>query len=217
LIGDGRELTGSEQTLSFDSATGAWTLTEPEPDGPKTPERAEILNLLKASETPMTPKQIAEALDKNVKTTHVLLTRMVRDGDIKLVGHGKYIPVGNVRFVGNGGSVHTQRDGEEYTTTIVEKNEGTSPFSNPTNPTNPTPVPASAPEPDAASDPEPDAASEIEATAEAILAASPDAPPADFLRFVHSVADITHSRVDPASIRRVPGAPEPASIWPFLR
>jgi hypothetical protein len=67
-----------------------------------------------------------------------------------------------------------------------------------------------------ASAPEADAASEIEPTAEAILAATPDAPPADFLRFAQMGAREMHSRVDPASIRRVPEAPEQASLDSFM-
>ncbi len=39
-------------------------MESPPADQPKTPERAEILDLLKASAQPLSPKQIAEALDK---------------------------------------------------------------------------------------------------------------------------------------------------------
>jgi|GEM_PF-1276317 len=95
LIGDGRELNGVEQPLTFDTTTGAWTISEPAGEQAKTPERAEILDLLKASPQPMSPKQVAEALDKNVSTIRVLLSRMAHAGDIKMVSFGKYLAADN--------------------------------------------------------------------------------------------------------------------------
>ncbi|HLW01882.1 MAG TPA: AAA family ATPase, partial [Ktedonobacterales bacterium] len=99
LIGDGRELSGSERTLLFDLNSGGWRLTEPPEQQPKTPERADILDLLKASETPLSPKQVAEALGKNVSTIRNIMPKMARDGEVKNVGWGKYIPIDGVVFV----------------------------------------------------------------------------------------------------------------------
>jgi hypothetical protein len=48
------------------------------------------------------------------------------------------------------------------------------------------------------------------------VAASPDAPPEDFLRFTQMVAREMHSRVDEPSMRRVPDTPEQASLYSFM-
>ncbi len=99
LIGDGRELNGIEQTLRFDVDEGGWKRTEPELDQPKTRERAEILDLLKASEQPMTSKQVAEALEKNVSTIRNIIAKMVHTGEVKMSGYGKYISIDSVDSV----------------------------------------------------------------------------------------------------------------------
>ncbi len=99
LIGDGRELTGSERALLFDINDGGWRLTEAPADQPKTPERAEILDLLKASDEPLSPKQIAEALGKTVDAVRHLLPKMVQSGEITMVSYGKYLPTNNIAHV----------------------------------------------------------------------------------------------------------------------
>lgn len=135
MIGDGRELNGIQQTLQFDGATGAWTLSEPTPDGPKTPERADILALLKASETPLSPTQVAKALSKNVSTVNNLLPKMVRDGDIKLARYGKYIPVETIESVE---SLHFIREKKGTTTLFDTEEDGSVPIHTSTDSTDST-------------------------------------------------------------------------------
>ncbi len=92
LIGDGRELNGVELALRFDAATGAWSITEPPEEEAKTPERTEVLRVLKASAEPMSTAQIAEAISKPASTVNRLLTRMAQAGEIRRKGYGLYIP-----------------------------------------------------------------------------------------------------------------------------
>ncbi|HEY7358452.1 MAG TPA: hypothetical protein VH590_18350, partial [Ktedonobacterales bacterium] len=49
----------------------------------------------------MAPKQIAEALDKNVSTVKTLLARLLRDGDVKMTRFAKYTSVNPVVVVGD--------------------------------------------------------------------------------------------------------------------
>jgi hypothetical protein len=112
LIGDGRELNGIELTLSFDAASGAWTQVEPPPaDQPKTPERAEILDLLKASDAPLSPRQIADTLGKHHSTVRSILVKMVQAEEIKMVGYGKYLPAAGMDTVDSVDTSHINRKG----------------------------------------------------------------------------------------------------------
>jgi Fe2+ or Zn2+ uptake regulation protein len=123
LIGDGRELNGIELTLAFDATTGAWRQVEAPPeDQPKTPERAEILDLLKASAAPLSPKQIAEALEKHPSTMRSILPKMVQEGLVKTVSYGKYIPLEGVDSVDSVDSSH-QEEVKNHTTHLFEKKE----------------------------------------------------------------------------------------------
>jgi hypothetical protein len=65
-------------------------------------ERREIVELLE-SKGPLSPKQVADNLKKNVSTTTNLLIKMVSAGNVKKAGHGKYAynPVENVENVEN--------------------------------------------------------------------------------------------------------------------
>jgi DNA-binding CsgD family transcriptional regulator len=205
LVGDGRELNGIELSLRFDAASGAWTLTEPPPaDQPKTPERAEILDLLKASEEPLSPKQIAEALGKNASTISLLLRRMVREGAAEMAGYGKYVPAGSARSArsdrtGNASALEERK--KKDTDTLFEKKE-----MRPPSPLQALQalqaLPADVPE------------SAVEA--DAILAALPNVPPADFLRFVHTVANAAHSHLDESSPRQQAEPPEQRRLDDFL-
>ncbi len=195
LIGDGRELIGSERALLFDLDNGGWRLTEAPADQPKTPERAEILDLLKASDEPLSPKQIAEALGKNVKTTSGLLAKMVRDGDIETARYGKYIPIRSVGSI-RSSSLHKE---EKDTDTSSHREEDASSVSQllPV-----LPVLTAVREPEA------------ETGAEDSKTSSPEAPPADFQRFAEMVARETRSRVDEYTRVATPDADDPYTLQP---
>ncbi|MGA1841558.1 MAG: hypothetical protein ACMUIU_13125 [bacterium] len=55
-----------------------------------TKERLEIINVLKQSETPMKPKEIAEILNKKVHNITSLLNKMCNNNEIKNAEYGKY-------------------------------------------------------------------------------------------------------------------------------
>ncbi len=99
LIGDGRELNGVELALRFDAATGAWRITEPPEEEARTPERAEVLRVLKASAKPMSTGQIAGAVGKPTNTTSKLLCKMVEAGEITRKGYGLYASASPVEVV----------------------------------------------------------------------------------------------------------------------
>jgi len=93
LIGDGRELNGVDLWLRADPATGAWRLAEPpESQEAKTPERAEILRVLKASGEPLSAGQVAEALEKPIRMISQLLWKMERAGEVAKARYGCYTP-----------------------------------------------------------------------------------------------------------------------------
>jgi hypothetical protein len=104
LFGDGRELNKIERWLRSDPESGAWSLCDPPEAQAKTPERTDILRVLKASPEPMTPTQIGENLGKSTGAIRKLLMRMLRDGDVITPGWGKYRPVLDSGNDGNNGN-----------------------------------------------------------------------------------------------------------------
>lgn len=70
--------------LTFDSATAQWTLAGNAEEVYRSKERQEILDLLQ-EQLPdgMSPREIAEALDKNYHTTRSLLRKMEEAGEIR--------------------------------------------------------------------------------------------------------------------------------------
>jgi len=81
----GRDIEQDQQlALVFDQITATWTLAGNVEEFRRTKERLEIMNVL-VEQLPegMTPRQIAEALDKNYHTTRSLLRKMVDGGEIR--------------------------------------------------------------------------------------------------------------------------------------
>src|SRR5579885_1516584 len=56
-----------------------------------------------------------------------ILPKMVRDGDIKMARHSKYIPVENVEDVEDGDVSSIKKDKKKYTPILLDINEGISP------------------------------------------------------------------------------------------
>ena len=70
--------------LRFDAQTALWTLVGNAEEVRRTKERQEILDLL-SEQFPegMSPRQVAEALDKNYHTTRCLLRKLEVAGEIQ--------------------------------------------------------------------------------------------------------------------------------------
>src|SRR6266516_1488876 len=85
LFVTGRDIEHEQQfALRFDAQTAMWTLVENAEEVTRTKERQEILDLL-SERLPggMTPRQVAEALDKNYHTTRCLLRKLEAAGEIQ--------------------------------------------------------------------------------------------------------------------------------------
>ncbi len=97
------------------------SLEEAQPEQPS----AEILDLLKASAEPLSPAQIAKALEKNSNTIRALLARLVREGAIQMVRFGKYglpvTPINDVVVVNFDTSPPLKRDEQDNKQLLLEK------------------------------------------------------------------------------------------------
>ena len=86
----GRDLEESAKALKFDQETMMWQLLGEASEVAMGVDRAAILNLLRESEGGMRPNQIADYLDKTVKSVRSILYRMLKDGQVKLLDRGLY-------------------------------------------------------------------------------------------------------------------------------
>jgi AAA domain len=85
LFVTGRDIEHEQQlALRFDAQTAMWMLVGNAEEVRRTKERQDILDLL-SEQFPegMTPRQVADALDKNYHTTRCLLRKMEMDGSIQ--------------------------------------------------------------------------------------------------------------------------------------
>ncbi len=92
----GRDIEQDQQfALVFDQITATWTLAGDVEEFRRTKERQEIMDVL-VEHFPggMTPRQIAEALDKNYHTTRSLLRKMEDGGEIRHID-GAYFAISN--------------------------------------------------------------------------------------------------------------------------
>jgi hypothetical protein len=91
LYGRGRDMEEVESALEFDSNTGAWLLKGDAGEVAKTAERQAILYLLGRSVDPMTPTEIAGALNKGRSNIAHLLARLADEQKVQNVGKGRYV------------------------------------------------------------------------------------------------------------------------------
>ena len=78
----------AELALTWDQELAAWKLAGDAEEYRQSEERRRIVGLLAGAGEPMSPKDIAEALDKNRSTTRVLLANMKQDGQVEAVEGG---------------------------------------------------------------------------------------------------------------------------------
>ncbi len=83
-----------ELALNWEPNTANWCIVGEADDYRLGEERAAIVRLLKSTGVPLSPKDIAEALDKSSGATRELLTQMAKSGDIQNISFGKYAAKG---------------------------------------------------------------------------------------------------------------------------
>jgi RecA-family ATPase len=91
LFVTGRDIEEQELALQFDKASGLWTALGDADEYRTTEERRAIRRVLQEAGQPMTPKQVADALDKPVSTVKQTMRRMAEAGTIGRKGYGQYV------------------------------------------------------------------------------------------------------------------------------
>jgi len=86
----GRDVEEQEVAMEFEKETGRWIRLRPEDDHRNSDQRRRVIKLLVDNVDPMTPSDIAKALNKHPGTTRFLLFKMRADGQIWKIGRGKY-------------------------------------------------------------------------------------------------------------------------------
>lgn len=77
--------------LEFDKTTTTWQLLGSAEEYKRSQERQEIIDVLKESPAPMSPKEVAKALGKPYAPVARLMHLMAQDGDLAQPSYGKYI------------------------------------------------------------------------------------------------------------------------------
>lgn len=92
LKGAGRDVADFEKAIVFDSQLCQWTIEGDASEYLKTQERTAIARLLREhAPDALSPKEIAESLGKPYTAIKMLLSRMARDGEVKVIGRGLYL------------------------------------------------------------------------------------------------------------------------------
>ncbi|WP_336488828.1 AAA family ATPase [Methylobacterium nigriterrae] len=91
LYGRGRDIEEVESAVSFDPATGTWTLLGDATEVRRSDERSKIIQTLHGSERPLSPQEIADLTGADYAATRKTLTRMVQAGEIHKIGRGQYV------------------------------------------------------------------------------------------------------------------------------
>lgn len=76
--------------LQWHKLLGSWTILGTAGEVDMSTERGRILNLLRNAPEPLSPHEIAGALEKNAVTTRRLIGMMLEDGEVWRAGRGKY-------------------------------------------------------------------------------------------------------------------------------
>lgn len=87
----GRDVEENEFAIEWSPELGTWTMLGEAGEHRASSERKAIMDAVKGLGGGVTPAQIADELQKKPQNVRYLLSRMVRDGQIRLVG-GRYYP-----------------------------------------------------------------------------------------------------------------------------
>ncbi|MGH2720873.1 MAG: AAA family ATPase, partial [Actinomycetota bacterium] len=100
----GRDVDEVEWAMRFDPLSGMWSVIGDAEELRRSEERDDVMALLRTAGETMSPKEIAEALDRNQGSTKVLLHRMTKAGEVVKLGYGKYGLAEQSRNPGNSGN-----------------------------------------------------------------------------------------------------------------
>src|SRR5260221_5487219 len=101
LFVTGRDIEREQQlALSFDVSTALWSVIGNADEVGRTRARQEILDLLREQPEGMSPREIAEALEKNYHTTRSILRKMEETGEVRQL-HGRYLALSAERVQGH--------------------------------------------------------------------------------------------------------------------
>jgi AAA domain-containing protein len=90
LHGRGRDLIEIEKAMEFDADTCIWRIIGEASAVRRTSERNTILYAIKEATEPLSPSDVAAATDMKVANVKFLLRKLLEEGAIERVGHGKY-------------------------------------------------------------------------------------------------------------------------------
>lgn len=99
---DGRDIEEpAELALKWDANTACWTLAGDAEEYRLSKERTEVVGVLGEAEEPVTPTEVADALDKSVGSVKKLLWSMSRDGQLSASDGCYSLITGNPGNLGN--------------------------------------------------------------------------------------------------------------------
>jgi hypothetical protein len=92
LYGRGRDIEEVEKAVRFDPEFCLWRVEGEAADVHRSTERSTILDVLKDATEPLTPRDLGELSYASIR---MMLTRMVKAGEIDRAGRGRYIAASN--------------------------------------------------------------------------------------------------------------------------
>jgi RecA-family ATPase len=90
LLISGRNQKEAELALRFDQTTGIWEPREQTEENHLTPERHEIVELLKKAPAPLRLQEIAQALGKKRANVGNLMNKLIKQGITERISYGHY-------------------------------------------------------------------------------------------------------------------------------
>ena len=91
LLITGRDIEEQELALRFDPVMGTWHHLGGADEYRRSQEQGKLVDILKDTEEPLSPAEIAEMLGSKRNSVQFLLGKLARDGIAKKVGHGRYV------------------------------------------------------------------------------------------------------------------------------
>lgn len=101
LFATGRDFEEKKLALKWDNTTYQWVIVGDAEEYRLSEERQGIIDLLRASDSPMMPKEIAEALNRKDGAVRKMLFDMTKDGQVINDGRGRYSLPSNFGNTGN--------------------------------------------------------------------------------------------------------------------
>lgn len=104
LFATGRDYPQEQElALVFDSTTTSWHIAGTAQEYRMSKERREVIETLRDSDRPLSPKEVADILGRPYGAVAKLLHGMAKAGEIKAAGYGKYTLTTNINNIGKSG------------------------------------------------------------------------------------------------------------------